>query len=71
MCVVCCVLSGRGLYDEIITRPEESCRVCCFVAYDLECKERGGHRKIILQRHMNILFFVIFSIIRRVAFDRG
>jgi hypothetical protein len=23
-CCVCCVLSGRGLYDELITRPEES-----------------------------------------------
>ena len=30
--VVCCecrVLSGRGLCDELITRPEESYRLCC------------------------------------------
>ena len=26
---VCCVLSGRGLCDELITRPEESLRVWC------------------------------------------
>ena len=25
----CCVLSGRGLYDKLITRPEESYRVWC------------------------------------------
>jgi hypothetical protein len=29
-------LSGRGLCDELITRPEESCRMCCVVVCDLE-----------------------------------
>jgi len=29
------VLSGRGLCDELITRPEESYRLCCVVC-DLE-----------------------------------
>jgi hypothetical protein len=24
----CCVLSGRGLYDRLVPRPEESYRVC-------------------------------------------
>jgi len=32
----CCVLSGRGLCDELITRPEESCRLSCVVVCDLE-----------------------------------
>jgi len=32
----CCVLSGRGLCDELITRPEESYRLCCVVVCDLE-----------------------------------
>ena len=27
VCCECCVLSGRGLYDEPITRPEESYRL--------------------------------------------
>jgi hypothetical protein len=27
ICLLCCVLSGRGLCDELITRPEESYRV--------------------------------------------
>jgi len=30
------MLSGRGLCDELITRPEESYRLCCIVVCDLE-----------------------------------
>jgi hypothetical protein len=29
VCCECCVLSGRGLYDELTTRPEESYRMWC------------------------------------------
>ena len=36
ICCERCVLSGRGLYDELITRPEESYRLWCVVACDLE-----------------------------------
>jgi hypothetical protein len=36
VCCECCVLSGRGLYDELITLPEESYRLCCVVVCDLE-----------------------------------
>ena len=32
----CCVLSGRGLCDELITRPEESYRLWCVVVCGLE-----------------------------------
>ena len=34
-------MSGRGLCDELITRPEESDRLCCVVVCDLE-KSRIG-----------------------------
>jgi hypothetical protein len=30
------VLSDRGFCDELITRPEESYRLCCIVVCDLE-----------------------------------
>jgi hypothetical protein len=30
------VLFGRGLFDELVTRPEESYRLCCVVVCDLE-----------------------------------
>jgi len=36
VCCECCVLSGRGLCDEVITRPEESYRLWCVVVCDLE-----------------------------------
>jgi len=32
----CCVLSGRDLCDELITRPEESYRLWCVIVLDLE-----------------------------------
>ena len=36
VCCECCVLSGRGLCDGPITRPEESYRLRCVVVCDLE-----------------------------------
>jgi hypothetical protein len=36
VCCVCCVLSGRGLCDELITRLEESYRLCHIVVGDQE-----------------------------------
>jgi len=36
------VLSGRGLCDELITRPEESYRLCCVVVCDLETPRIGA-----------------------------
>ena len=36
------MLSGRGLCDELITRPEESYRLCCVVACDLETSRMGA-----------------------------
>ena len=36
VCCECFVLSGRGLCDELITRPEETYRLWCVVVCDLE-----------------------------------
>ena len=35
------MLSGRGLGDELITRPEEFYRLCCVVVCDLETSRMG------------------------------
>jgi len=35
-CESCVLLSGRGLCDELITRPEESYRLWCVAVCDLE-----------------------------------
>ena len=36
------MLSGRGLCDGLITRPEESYRLCCVVVRDLERSRIGA-----------------------------
>jgi len=35
-CCECYVLSGRGLCDELITRPEESYRLWCVIVCNLK-----------------------------------
>ena len=42
VCCECGVLSGRGLGDELITRPEESYRLWCIVVCDLETSRMGA-----------------------------
>ena len=42
VCCECRVLSGRGLCDELITRPEESYLLCCVVVSDLETSRMGA-----------------------------
>ena len=42
VCCECRVLSGRGLCDELITRPEESYRLCCVLVCDLETSRMGA-----------------------------
>jgi hypothetical protein len=36
------VLSGRGFCDELITRPEESYRLCCVAVFDIETSGIGA-----------------------------
>ena len=42
VCCECRVLSGRGLCDELITRPKESYRLCCVIVCDLETSRIGA-----------------------------
>ena len=43
VCVECCVLSGRGLCDGLITLPEESYRLWWVVVCDLETSRMRRH----------------------------
>ena len=61
VCCECCVLSGRGLCDELITRPEESYQLWCVVVCDLENLKNEetmtrvgsqGHRKKAREREI-------------------
>jgi hypothetical protein len=42
VCCDCCVLSGRGLCDGLITRPEESYRLWRVVVCDQETSQKRG-----------------------------
>jgi len=54
-------LSGRGLCDELITRPEESYRLCCVVVCDLETS-RVGAPCIYDISHLRVKLQFIFSV---------
>jgi hypothetical protein len=63
LCCVCCVLSGRGLCDELITRPEESYRLWCVVMCDQEtsCYEEAIARAgLQSQRDKQIIYASTF-----------
>jgi hypothetical protein len=45
VCCECCVLSGRGLCDQLITRTEESYRMWCVVVCDLETSRIQKERR--------------------------
>ena len=67
VCCKCRVLSGRGLCDELITRPEESYRLCCVVVCDLETSRMGApYTYVISSVRVNeaIEFFPVFLSLR-------
>jgi len=52
ICCECCVLSGRGICDELITHAEESYRMWCVVVCDLEnLKNEEAMTRVGSQRH--------------------
>jgi len=52
VCCECCVLSGTGLCDKLITRPEESYRMWCVIVCDLEnLKNEEGMTCVGSRRH--------------------
>ena len=52
VCCKCCVLSGKGLCDDLITRPEESYRMWCVVVCNLEnLKNEEAITRVGSQRH--------------------
>ena len=75
VCCECCVLSGRGSCDELITRPEKSYRLWCVVVCDLEtswmrpyptggCRDKRG--EVLLQQSY-ILFVHLFIYVTRLV----
>jgi len=61
VCCDCCVLSGRGLCDELIIRPEESYRLWCVVVCDLEnLKNEEAMTRVGSQRHRKYIYIYIY-----------
>jgi hypothetical protein len=64
VCCECCVLSGRGLCDELITRPEESYRLWCVVVCDLETlRMRNPWHALGRSATKKLPLFICFSLI--------
>ena len=65
VCCECRVLSGRGLCDQLITRPEESYRLCCVIVCDLETSRMGAPYiyDISRLRVNNVVYMTITSIL--------
>jgi len=62
-------LSGRGLCDELITRPEEFYRLCCVVVCDLETSRVGApyiydisHLRVNTFRDHKVTSYKLFSL---------
>jgi len=59
-----CVLSGRGLCDGLITRPEESYRLWCVVVCDLEdLKNEEAMTRVGSQRHRKKITILYYNLI--------
>ena len=55
VCCECRVLSGRGLGDELITRPEKTYRLWCVVVCDLETSRIGAPYYIYIYIYMTLV----------------
>ena len=63
-CRECRVLSGRGLCDELITRPEESYLLWCVVVCDLEnLKDEEAMTPVGSQHHNKIYIYIYIYIL--------
>jgi len=72
VCCECCVLSGRGVCDELITHPEESYWMWCVVVCDLETSRMRrpwpalGRSAIGRKRNCSSLFVCIRPIVKTI-----
>jgi len=55
VCLLCCVLSGRGLCDELISRPEELTDFMCHCVRSRNIKNEQAIAGVGPQRHKNLM----------------
>jgi len=58
VCYECCMLSGRGLCDELITRLKESYQLWCVVVWDLDLDLDLSRKKKIVQ-FLFLTYFIV------------
>jgi hypothetical protein len=74
VCCECCMLSGRGLCDELITRLEESYRLWCIIVCDLETsrmrrpwpelgRSATAHKTTAIIIGLTILIIILFVVL--------
>ena len=51
VCLLCCVLLGRGLCDELITHPEESYRLWCVCVWSTNLKNVEANARVAPYHH--------------------
>jgi len=66
VCCECCVLSDRGLCDELITRPEESYRLWCVVCDPENLKNEEAMIRVGSQRHRKKKITLVEKVIRKL-----
>ena len=78
VCCECCLLSGIGLYDELITRPEDSYRLWCIVIFDLETAkifvnedEANAHQGAIGPREKILVLLVVIVLLTAIVLSLG
>jgi hypothetical protein len=60
VCCECCVLSGRGLCYELITRADESYRLWCVVVCDPETSWMRSHtQSIVIELKLEMYHWII------------
>jgi hypothetical protein len=57
VCYACCVLSGRGLCDELITRLKESYQLWCVFVWDLDLDLNLSAKKIV--QFLFLTYFIV------------
>ena len=66
-------MSGSGLCDELITRPEESYRQCCVVVCDLETSRMGApyiYDISSLRVNKYIISYFVYHSVQQIQYDR-
>jgi hypothetical protein len=77
VCYECCVLSGRGLCVELITRPEHSYRLWRVIVCDLETSRikneeamaRVAPQRQIIHTHTHTYIYIYIYILTRLTYD--